>query len=557
MTDADTKHDGNGTMNDTKLTNKQQSTSTTDTPKSQERSKSTATVDSPSSPPRKKRRKVNHACVYCRRSHMTCDLERPCARCVKRDIAHLCHDEPREPAKGKKPDTDTPPAETTANQDERRSSMRMDPPIIQHSKPMSPAHIKQQSQPPPFSLDDWNFGSTNQLHDMRNLHPNYTFNTSEVTDEYNFLGDFLNNSLLDDGATYNIDDSNNIFNDPLLATGSLSTYANNMNLFSGIHQAQPSSTPQPQQQDPPPPAANDLSRPASVMPVDAKARDKFYMTAADPAGNDTPEARMLKLLQAKYDAGMLRPFNYVRGYSRLNTYMESHMRPPLRQKILRQLEKFRPKFREAMHNLTDIQLIRVEMWWESTLMEYDRVFASMAIPACCWRRTGEIFRGNKEMAELIQVPMEELRDGKLALHEIMAEDSLVSYWEKFGAIAFDQSQKAILTSCTLKNPHDDDDNDKTDKAKDGVAVGGKEVKAKNTAKQHGGEMVLLQNTIDYTIQKTKQEKTEKIDTVKTASKNLSKQEKSGKINLVKAVSKGLAKQGVKEVSIASVVSQCL
>jgi len=34
----------------------------------------------------------------------------------------------------------------------------------------------------------------------------------------------------------------------------------------------------------------------------------------------------------------------------------------------------------------------------------------------------------------------------------MAEDSLVSYWEKFGAIAFDQSQKAILTSCTLKNP---------------------------------------------------------------------------------------------------------
>jgi hypothetical protein len=112
---------------------------------------------------------------------------------------------------------------------------------------------------------------------------------------------------------------------------------------------------------------------------------------------------------------MLRPFNYVRGYSRLNTYMESHMRPPLRQKILRQLEKFRPKFREAMHLLTDIQLIRVEMWWESTLMEYDRVFASMAIPACCWRRTGEIFRGNKEMAELIRVPMEELRDVRFCL----------------------------------------------------------------------------------------------------------------------------------------------
>lgn len=28
---------------------------------------------------------------------MTCDLVRPCARCTKRGIGHLCHDEPREP----------------------------------------------------------------------------------------------------------------------------------------------------------------------------------------------------------------------------------------------------------------------------------------------------------------------------------------------------------------------------------------------------------------------------------------------------------------------------
>jgi hypothetical protein len=38
----------------------------------------------------------------------------------------------------------------------------------------------------------------------------------------------------------------------------------------------------------------------------------------------------------------------------------------------------------------------------------------MAVPACCWRRTGEIFRGNKEMAELIHVPVERLRDASSA-----------------------------------------------------------------------------------------------------------------------------------------------
>ena len=36
------------------------------------------------------------ACLYCRRSHMTCDSNRPCARCVKRNIGQLCHDEIKE-----------------------------------------------------------------------------------------------------------------------------------------------------------------------------------------------------------------------------------------------------------------------------------------------------------------------------------------------------------------------------------------------------------------------------------------------------------------------------
>ncbi|KAI0073537.1 hypothetical protein K474DRAFT_1710612 [Panus rudis PR-1116 ss-1] len=48
-----------------------------------------------------KRRKVNHACLYCRRSHMTCDEGRPCQRCIKREIGHLCHDERRPSGKDK------------------------------------------------------------------------------------------------------------------------------------------------------------------------------------------------------------------------------------------------------------------------------------------------------------------------------------------------------------------------------------------------------------------------------------------------------------------------
>jgi hypothetical protein len=42
------------------------------------------------------RSKVAKACLFCKRSHMTCDEERPCRRCVKRGIPHMCADE--EPA---------------------------------------------------------------------------------------------------------------------------------------------------------------------------------------------------------------------------------------------------------------------------------------------------------------------------------------------------------------------------------------------------------------------------------------------------------------------------
>lgn len=302
------------------------------------------------------------------------------------------------------------------------------------------------------------------------------FNHPEVTNEYNLLNDFLSSSIMEDGAMYTDSNTEALFEDPLLATSAMVAHVNDPDLASlnSTVQSATTSNAGPQQRPPSQPMqppslpapqvapGQDSTRPSSTYQIDSRARDKFYMTAADPAGLSSAEDRLQKLLKAKYDAGMLKPFNYVRGYARLNQYMSKHVTRASQLRILKQLDRFRPKFREAMQSLTDMQLVLVEMWFERSLMEYDRVFASMAIPACCWRRTGEIFRGNAEMAELVRVPVSHLRDGKMAMHEIVKEDSLVSYWEKFGAIAFDQSQKAILTSCTLMRPakrKDDSDGD--------------------------------------------------------------------------------------------------
>ena len=85
-----------------------------------------------------KRRKVNHACLYCRRSHMTCDEGRPCQRwsaptfffsvlsglvltrgsrslnSIKREIAHLCHDEQKPSVSGKEKAPSNPASTTTS-----------------------------------------------------------------------------------------------------------------------------------------------------------------------------------------------------------------------------------------------------------------------------------------------------------------------------------------------------------------------------------------------------------------------------------------------------------
>lgn len=81
-----------------------------------------------------------------------------------------------------------------------------------------------------------------------------------------------------------------------------------------------------------------------------------------------------------------------------------------RQRILNVMGMFRPTFREVAQSLTDIDLILVEEAFERLLLDYDRVFSAMAIPACLWRRTGEIYKGNKEFADLIKVPFDKLRD---------------------------------------------------------------------------------------------------------------------------------------------------
>jgi len=187
---------------------------------------------------------------------------------------------------------------------------------------------------------------------------------------------------------------------------------------------------------------------APILPAATKT-EKFLLTAADQEAGSRDE-RLNSVIQSKYEAGLLKPYNYVKGYARLSRWMDRNVSQESKQQILQPLSVLRPKFRAVAQSLRDLDLVFIEEAFERLLLDYDRVFSAMGVPACLWRRTGEIYKGNREFSELVGVDGYMLRDGRLCIYELMAEESAVNYWEKYGHVAFDSSQKAVLTSCVLR-----------------------------------------------------------------------------------------------------------
>lgn len=446
---------------------------------------------------KKRKKKVEIACVYCRRSHMICDDSRPCQRCIKRGISHLCHDEPSNSRQRKKAEAMVKNPEPTLPPSQPVQSQSMAQPIAAQSflarderSPVSNFNPQYKSvnnsvlsQTLPYKQEPFfysehagsEFSSLNDFLSMiddpdlvhgtlndeaNNNDPLYAFGMGTNGNNISNIG--IPNNSNNSGSTNNNNNNNNTNTNGNNLTNILS-FSPNANMFSPSFPNDSESIDQSQNQSHMQSQANNnaygkhknhlnasLNQSTHQPAISDAARDKFFLTAADPTTEISPEERLKQVIKAKLEAGLLQPYNYAKGYARLQSYMDNYMNLSSRQRILKPLSVFRPAFRAIARTLKDVDLVLVEESFERMLLDYDRVFTSMAIPACLWRRTGEIYRGNKEFASLVGVLTDDLKDGKLAIYELMSEESAVNFWEKYGAIAFDKGQKAVLTSCNLR-----------------------------------------------------------------------------------------------------------
>ncbi|KAJ8072909.1 Transcription factor [Marasmius tenuissimus] len=324
-----------------------------------------------------KRRKVNHACLYCRRSHMTCDDGRPCQRCIKREIGHLCHDE-RRPRPSEKPEqpiassSSTTPAITPAT---TLSTIPGPSGAVSYSS----LYSTPQTQSYASSNPTWPMGvNTSQS-------SSFLYRPDTLGNEFSVLTDFL--ETLDDASFFAAPST---VAPSLMSASNANGFGGSLSSFGNFNptptsitqpscsstspaQQQPLSQPLPalqQQQSTPETPTSSASNtqlsdpPAPPLPSDSLTKtEKFLLTAADQEDGSRDE-RLNRVIRSKYEAGLLRPYNYVKGYARLSRWMErkyvlfvvllywhcfdltlSSVSQESKQQILQPLSVLRPKFR--------------------------------------------------------------------------------------------------------------------------------------------------------------------------------------------------------------------
>lgn len=58
----------------------------------------------------------------------------------------------------------------------------------------------------------------------------------------------------------------------------------------------------------------------TILPAATKT-ERFLLTAADQESGSRDE-RLNRVIRSKYEAGLLKPYNYVKGYARLSRWMD-------------------------------------------------------------------------------------------------------------------------------------------------------------------------------------------------------------------------------------------
>jgi hypothetical protein len=339
-----------------------------------------------------KKSRVARACIFCKRSKMSCEEKRPCSRCCIRGIGDRCiEEEPSQKATSSKEVVGTSRSANTSPSSSGHSGERSS---LKETQQMT-LSISDVAVPPQ-GIGDQDVNEGRDLEDM-----------------LAFL-DTMNAASADW--------------DPAIGQGSTSSLD---------YLDQHSSTNQHAAQDSIQAAANATRSTGDnetfVAPTYSFVAGNLQPLADSGTDESRPWKHILKT-DTNLEESIVRPYQYAYGYSRIERWIRSPLSSwssKSADRVQTLLDLMRPLFRNRWHTLSDLQLVQHEERHLAIVDHYEKnVCEAISIPLVIIRRTFEIVCANRAFARLCDIEQNHFVSGRLCLYQLLDELFMVRLLER-------------------------------------------------------------------------------------------------------------------------------
>ncbi|WVN89496.1 uncharacterized protein L203_104721 [Cryptococcus depauperatus CBS 7841] len=442
---------------------------------------------------RKARKKVAKACLACQKSHLTCDEQRPCTRCVKKGMADKCVEGVRKKAKYLMEGDERAAALAPLRPSQPSSIHSISPRSQSHNLPSMPSLPVSAENPLHLSNDVWLANTTPREAPPSNMGLPPSFSLEQASDVWNggqnvdiasggfggIPGTTANNEYqMLDAMFASLSPTYAGISDPLeeagrqLAVGAGSSLDLASNPVPNPSFDQAWVNPSPSQSspafNPAPSVLTGISRstfsevpanqwngwpdaPGQVM-LDGSGGSVDLGQIRGPGAGNNIESRLRRGKGASpsevYNT-VVRPYDYTQGYHILMDYMTKNFETPDVLRVVRSLASFRPSLIALQMPMSEEDEIFLERSFQRTLIELEKLISYSASPTAVWRRTGEVCYASPEFCKLVKRCDLDLLGKKTYIYELFAKPSVVSYWENFSVHAFENTTQNFFQPVLL------------------------------------------------------------------------------------------------------------
>lgn len=417
-----------------------------------------------------RRQKTSVACINCSKSHVTCQAERPCTRCVKKGLEASCVDAPRKRRKylADVPDEQLPAAIKRGSTHEEQQHFGEDRHIAHKPRFMSNAAdleysilsdiIQQDTLLSKIPMDL--LYSQNETKADDNQYCTPTSGSSATPGLQQGQG------IITRRTASPVDNQRAKYMTLLGPRGS-EALDMNIDLFTTHFPLIP------QEQSDRVPARNALYNPNV---------NQYYLTekhtfpdildqlgsgvgtvslALDISSLDTRPVRNFPDVphSLRYATPMeiytliSRPFSHTSGFHSLLQYLRARFNREDVVEMCRSLAEFRPTFIAIAVTLTEEDMIFMEQCYQRTLLEYDQFISQLGTPTCVWRRNGQISYVSDEFSLLTGWTRADLLFKMTFIVELMDDESVREYFKTFNRVAYrDFKGSERMKTCRLLTP---------------------------------------------------------------------------------------------------------